>query len=128
MLYSSNTFRILRCLPNPTDLPSSFVEVPREFFSRLGSQAHWLRNIVLDLDYLQTKNCFRGEARLDNDFEEQERVFDERLELFEVTPFLRAIWRLQVDVDVSFTQPFGPANHQGWEVFQCHASSITTIM
>ncbi|KAI4640459.1 hypothetical protein J4E93_008665 [Alternaria ventricosa] len=128
MLYSNNTFRLSRDSPHPTDLPSSFVEVPREFFSRLGSQAHWLRNIVLDLDHLQSRDCFMGEARLDNDFEEQERVFDEKLELFEVTPLLRAIWRLHADVDVSFTQPFGPANYQGWEVFRCHASSITTII
>ncbi|KAI4706644.1 hypothetical protein J4E89_008711 [Alternaria sp. Ai002NY15] len=128
ILYSNNTFRLSRHLPFPFDLPSSFVEVPREFFSRLGSQAHWLRKIVLDLDHLKPRDCFRGEARLDNDFEEQERVFDEKLELFEVTPLLRAIWRLHADVDVSFTQPFGPANYQGWEVFRCHASSITTIM
>ena len=128
MLYSNNTFRLSRHLPYPFDLPSSFVEVPREFFSRLGSQAHWLRKIVLDLDHLKPRDCFRGEARLDNDFEEQERVFDENLELFEVTPLLRAIWRLHSDVDVSFTQPFGPANYQGEEIFRCHASSITTIM
>ncbi|KAI4610445.1 hypothetical protein J4E80_008209 [Alternaria sp. BMP 0032] len=128
MLYSNNTFRLSRHLPFPFDLPSSFVEVPREFFSRLGSQAHWLRKIVLDLDHLKPRDCFRGEARLDNGFEEQERVFDEKLELFEVTPLLRAIWRLEADVDVSFTQPFGPAKYQGEEVFRCHASSITTIM
>ncbi|KAI4923741.1 uncharacterized protein J4E92_007715 [Alternaria infectoria] len=128
ILYSNNTFRLSRHLPFPFDLPSSFVEVPREFFSRLGSQAHWLRKIVLDLDHLKPRDCFRGEARLDNDFEEQERVFDEKLELFEITPLLRAIWRLEADVDVSFTQPFGPAKYQGEEVFRCHASSITTIM
>ena len=128
MLYSNNTFQLSRYLANQADLPSSFVEIPREFFSRLGSQAHWLRNIVLDLDHLQSGNCFRGEARLDNDFEEQERVFDEKLELFEVTPLLRAIWRLEADVDVSFTQQFGPANDGDKEIVRCHASSITTIM
>ncbi|KAI4920876.1 hypothetical protein J4E85_008991 [Alternaria conjuncta] len=131
MLYSNNTFLFSRYFPNEhneQDLPGSLVEIPREFFSRLGSQAHWLRSIVLDLDQLQPMNCFRGEARLDHSFEAREAVFDEKLELFEVTPLLRAIWRLNADVDVTFTQSFGPLNVHDKKYVQYHASSLTAVM
>ena len=131
MLYSNNTFLFSRYFPNEHNeqvLPGSLVEIPREFFSRLGSQAHWLRSVVLNLDQLQSMNCFRGEARLDHSFETREAVFDEQLELFEVTPLLRAIWRLNADVYVTFTQSFGPLNVHDEEYVQYHASSLTAVM
>lgn len=127
MFYSNNTFSLFPHFFIEHYIPS-FVEVPRSFFSLLGSQAHWLRRIDLDLDHLHYIHCFRGEARLDSDFEDPESVFEEQLDLFEVTPLLRAIWRLDAEVDVSFTQRFGPRTQ--WDVgyYPCHASSMTRVM
>ncbi|KAF7671064.1 hypothetical protein GT037_010845 [Alternaria burnsii] len=82
---------------------SPIIRLPGAFFTRIGTQAHWFRKIVLDLCLLTTPKLYRSLAHPD-------RVKDGALERFEITPLLHAIWNLDLSVGVSLvnTRYFPP--------------------
>ncbi|CAN9313156.1 unnamed protein product [Alternaria sp. RS040] len=100
---------------------SPIIRLPGAFFTRIGTQAHWLRKIVLDLCLLTTPKLYRSLAHPD-------RVKDGALERFEITPLLHAIWNLDINVDVSLvnTRYFPPIH--GLTDLDLNAPSMSAIL
>ncbi|KAG9187992.1 hypothetical protein G6011_01915 [Alternaria panax] len=58
----------------------------------------------------------------------QQKVFGKVPNLFDITPLLRAIWRLKRMPDVSFTQQYGPSEKSHYEVLRCNSSAMSAVM
>lgn len=67
------------------------IDVPVAFLTRVGSQAHWLRNIVLDLKDITISQFYQLTRPWYGVTNRAAHCADA---LFEVTPLLRAIWEM----------------------------------
>ncbi|RYN79338.1 hypothetical protein AA0120_g10734 [Alternaria tenuissima] len=119
--YSNHTFIIdSRYCSYSCHRYSPIIRLPGAFFTRIGTQAQWLRKIELDLCLLTKSKLYRSLAHPD-------RVKYGALERFEITPFLRAIWDLDLNVDVSLvnTRYFPPIH--GLTDLDLNAPSMSAI-
>ncbi|KAI4647372.1 uncharacterized protein J4E79_010230 [Alternaria viburni] len=76
------------------------IELPGAFFAHLGTQACWLKKIVLDLMDLPNASFYKGSSLRSLP---ENIAHDDGLALFKITPVLRAIWSIGRDIDFSFT-------------------------
>lgn len=119
--YSNHTFIIdSRYCSYSCHRYSPIIRLLGAFFTRTGTQAQWLREIELDLCLLTKSKHYRSLAHPD-------RVKYGALERFEITPFLRAIWDLDLNVDVSLvnTRYFPPIH--GLTDLDLNAPSMSAI-
>ncbi|KAI4640460.1 hypothetical protein J4E93_008666 [Alternaria ventricosa] len=104
--YSGNTFAMeIRRYWSPHARASRVydIELPIAFLTRIGSQMHWLRRVVLDLenlDYDTSRLPLLSPRRSGKELAD----VDGGPALFEITPLLRAIWKMGPTVDFSFHQ------------------------
>ena len=102
--YSGNSFLMKASrgwCPNPNfkAYRGFDIELPIAFLTQLGSQAHWLRKVILDLEALDITKFFRGDVLW---YGVQECAADGGPALFEITPLLRAFWKMGPAVEFSF--------------------------
>ncbi|CAN9202958.1 unnamed protein product [Alternaria alternata] len=100
---------------------SSTIKLPGAFFTRIGTQAHWLRKVVLDLCVLESSELYRSLAYPD-------QVKDGAPGRFEITPLLRAVWSLDLNVDVSLVNTRGHSPVQGFADLNFNAPSMSAIL
>jgi hypothetical protein len=121
--YANSKFALVYDPANCSYLRYSFVEVPDVLFASLGSQARWLRELVLDLRFFNNHSTFRGSSW----WSRWGKTFDERLELFEITPLLRDIWNLNSEIDVSFTQSKATYSWRTTPDLECNFSAMSAL-
>jgi len=103
--YSGNTFAMEICRywsPHARASRVYDIELPIAFLTRIGSQTHWLRRVVLDLENLDYDTS-RLPVPSRRSVKELAGV-DGGPALFEITPLLPAIWKMGPRVDFSFHQ------------------------
>ncbi|KAH6220193.1 hypothetical protein HBI43_106120 [Parastagonospora nodorum] len=76
----------------------SLVEILAEFCSIIGSQTPLLRKIVLDINGIQHDDIYLPEYPC-----HECPVFNERSDLFHITPLLKVVWDLELNVHVRIT-------------------------
>ena len=95
--YSNNTYTLKP--DNTQETHNSYIEIASIFIVRLGSQAPWLSKMELDVSSLsgyRFHQCYEGHGFA--------FPFNDRDDLFEVMPILRAIWNRNLTVSVTFTK------------------------
>ncbi|KAL1795359.1 hypothetical protein ACET3X_007175 [Alternaria dauci] len=69
--------------------------LPCALFTYLGTQAHWLRKLVLDTELL-------GHVSLHRSLKHWEEEEDGAPGRFDITPLMHTIWNMDLDIDISF--------------------------
>ncbi|KAH8623504.1 hypothetical protein IG631_21983 [Alternaria alternata] len=120
--YSNHTFIIdSEYCPYNCFRCSTTITLPGAFFTRIGTQAHWLRKLVLDLHRLTSSKLYRSLAH-------PEEAKDGAPVRFEITPLLHAIWSLDLNVDVSLVKTTNHPRSLGSATLKFDAPSMSTIL
>lgn len=121
--YSDNTFSLAKKAPDDywSLHDSCTILVPHAFFTRLGSQAYWLKKVVLDIDLADGTSFYRGFGRWDMTSGGGYLQYD-------ITPLLRAIWSRDLNIAITLINSKNVAPNDPLGGMDCNAKAITAIL
>lgn len=105
-----------------------------QWLRRLGSHVHFIRRILIDMNTICPADCFESKTGLCSRFMKEEDGW------LDFGPLLRAVWDLDMAVDISVVQPMGAAheavvrkhirdrNVTYEPVTACNAASLTDVV